>query len=156
MCELCGCSQYIKQGKEAVLRRVMEIVKELDLTKKNVDDYEDTEIISGIIAPFDTRDADVYQAAAWISSLHMAAPSWKEHSQVLARAFRDIFSRLPAQAESEHVVTIYHQLEQFIRELDDSDLALLDPATRKAMQAMIHVHDDLGARVAGLKQRYGL
>ncbi len=156
MCELCGCSQYITQGKEAVLRRTTEIVKELALTAKNVNDYEDTEIISGIIAPFDTRDDDVYQAAVWISSLHMAVPSWKEHSQVLARAFRDIFSRLPVQEEPKHVVTIYHQLEQFIRELDDSDLASLNPETREAMQAMLHVHDDLEARVAGLKQRYGL
>ncbi len=156
MCELCGCNQYITQGKEAVLRRTTEIVKELALTAKNVDDYENTEIISGIIAPVDTRDDDVYQAAAWISGLHMAVPRWKEPSNALARAFRDIFSRLPVQGESKHIVTIYHQLEQFVRELDDSDLASLDPKTREAMQAMVHVHDDLEAKVAGMKQRYGL
>ncbi len=156
MCELCGCSQYITQGKEAVLKRTTEIVKELALTPKNVDDYEDTEIIAGIIAPFDTRDDDVYQAAVWISGLHMGAPSWKEPSNALAQAFRDIFSRLPLQKESKHVVTIYHQLEQFVRQLDDSDLASLDSETREAMQAMLHVHDDLGAKVAGLKQRYGI
>ena len=157
MCELCGCSQYITQGKEAVLRRTAEIVEELALTARNVDDYEDTETISGIIAPFDTReDDDVYQAAVWISGLHMAVPRWKEPSDALARAFRDIFSRLPVQGEPKHIITIYHQLEQFVRELDDSDLVSLDPKTREAMQAMIHVHDDLEARVAGLKQRYGL
>lgn len=156
MCELCGCSQYITQGKEAVLKRTTEIVKELALTAKNASDYEDTEIISGIIAPFDTRDEDVYQAVVWISSLHMAVPRWKEQSEAFVRAFRDIFSRLPVQEEPKHVVTIYHQLEQFIRELDDSDLASLDPETREAMQAMRHVHDDIEAKVAGMKERYGL
>ncbi len=156
MCELCGCSQYLAQGKEAVLKRTTEVVKELALTAGNANDYEDTEIIASIVAPLDTGDEDVYQAVVWISSLHMAVPSWKEQSEAVVRAFRDIFSRLPVQGEPRHVVTIYHQLEQFIRELDDSDLASLDPETREAMQAMRHVHDDLEAKVAGMKQRYGL
>ncbi len=156
MCELCGCSQYIEQGKEAVLKRTTEVVKELALTAKNAADYEDTEIISGIIAPFDARDEDVYQAAIWISSLHMGLPRWKEPAQALALAFRDIFSRLPVQGDPKHIATIYHQLEQFGKVLGDTDLASLNLDTRKAMQAMIHVHDNLETREAGLKQRYSL
>ena len=139
-----------------MLKRTTEIVKELALTAGNAGDYEDTEIISSIVAPLDTRDEDVYQALAWISGLHMAVPGWKEKSEAVVRAFRDIFSRLPVQGEPKHVVTIYHQLEQFIRQMDDSDLALLDPETREAMQAMRHVHDDLETKVAAMKQRYGL
>jgi hypothetical protein len=156
MCELCGCSQYIEQGKEVVLERVTEVVKELALTSKNVADYEDTEIISGIIAPFDARDEDIYQAAIWISSLHMGLPTWNEPARALALAFRDIFSRLPVQGDPKHVVTIYHQLEQFGRVLADADLTSLDPETRRAMQAMSHVHDNLEARVAELKEQYSL
>lgn len=158
MCELCGCSQYIKQGKEAVLRRAMEIVKELDLTAKNVDNYEDTEQISRLIAPFGSIEDNVYQTAAWVGTLHMSQRNRnrEEHYQAHVRAFRDIFSRLPVQGEPKHIVTTYHQLEELGQELNDADPASLDPETKEILQAVIHVHDDLAARVTGLKQRYGL
>ncbi len=158
MCELCGCSQYIKQGNEAVLRRVMEIVKELDLTKKNVDDYEDTEIISRLIAPFGSKEDDVYPTAAWVSNLHvsMRRLDLAERYQAHVRAFRDIFSNLPAKGEPKHIATVYHQLEQLVREMDNADLAPLDPETKEVLQAVNHVHDGIGIKETGLKQRYGL
>jgi len=158
MCEFCGCSQYIKQGKEAVLRRAMEIVKELDLTAKNVDNYEDTEQISRLIAPFGSIEDNVYQTAAWVGALHMSQHNLNREEQYQAhvRAFRDIFSRLPVQGEPKHIVTTYHQLEQLSQELNDADPASLDPEIKEILQAVDHVHDDLAARMARLKQCYDL
>lgn len=158
MCQLCGCSQYTKEGKEAVLRRIVEIVKELCLTAQNADDYEATEVISGIIAPFGSKEDDVYQAAAWVSSLHMGMRRLDrdERYQAHVRAFSDIFSRLPVQGEPKHIATIYHQLEQLGRGLDEADLAALDSQTKEAVQAVNQVHDGLEVKVARLKQRYGL
>ena len=158
MCELCGCSQYIKQGKEVVLRQAVAIVKELGLTAKNVDDYEDTEIISRLIAPFGSMEDDVYQTAVWVSNLHVGIRhlDWGERYQAHVRAFRDIFSRLPAQGEPKHIATTYHQLEQLSRELDDADLTSLDYETRETLQAVNHVHKGLEVKVVRLKQRYGL
>ncbi len=158
MCELCGCSQYIKQGKEAVRRRAVAIVKELGITAQNADDYEDTERISRLIAPFGASEDDVYPTAAWVSGLHMGLRQLDraQRYQAHVRAFRDIFSRLPAQGEPKHIATTYHQLEQLNRELDDADITSLDPETKEALQAINHVHDDVEAKVARLKKRYSL
>lgn len=158
MCELCGCNQYIKQGKEAVLRRTVEIVKELCLTIQNADDYEATEVISGLIAPFGSKEDDVYQTAAWVSNLHMGMSRLDRDKRYQAhvRAFRDIFSRLPVRGEPKHIATTYHQLEQLCRELDEADLASLETQTKEAIQAVNQVHEGLEVKVARLKQRYGL
>ncbi len=158
MCELCGCSQYMKQGKEAVLRRTVEIIKELGLTAQNVDDYEETEVISCLIAPFGSREDEAYQTAAWVSNLHMSMRQldFAQRYQAHVRAFRDIFSRLPARGEPKHIVTTYHQMEQLSQELDDVDLASLAPETKEILQAVNRVHDGLEVKVARLKQRYGL
>lgn len=158
MCELCGCNQYLKQGKKAVLRRTLEILNELCLTNQNADDYEATEIIAGIISPFGSKEDDVYPTAAWVSNLHMGMSRLDRDKryQAHARAFRDIFSRLPAQGEPKHIATTYHQLEQLCRELDEADLASLEPPTQEAIRAVNQVHEGIEIKATRLKQRYGL
>ena len=158
MCQLCGCGQYIEQGKEAVIKRAVEIVNELGITARNADDYEDTEIISRLIAPFGSREDDVYQTAAWVSNLHMGMSRGdrSDRYQAHIRAFQDIFSRLPARGEPKHIATTYHQLEQLGHELDEADLASLDTKTRETLQAVNNIHGNLAGTIARLKQRYGL
>lgn len=158
MCQLCGCGQYIEQGKEAVLKRAVEIVNELGITARNADDYEDTEVISRLIAPFGSSEDDVYQTAAWVSNLHMGMSRGdrSDRYQAHIRAFQDIFSRLPARGEPKHIATTYHQLEQLGHELDETDLASLDPETRETLQAVNNIHGNLAGTIARLKQRYGL
>jgi len=158
MCELCGCNQYIKQGKESVLKRTVEIVKELGITVQNTDDYEETEIISRFIASFGAIEDEVYQTAAWVSYLHIGTRQLglDERYQAHVRAFQDIFSHLPAQGEPRYIATTYHQLEQLGKELDDSDLAVLSPETRETVEAVNQVHQGLPKKEARLRQRYGL
>ena len=158
MCELCGCRAYIGQGRDAVLRRAVEIVDELNITAENIADYEDTELISSLIAPFGSRRDDIIEAAEWISDLH-AVPGlvnrntrYDDH----IRAFRDIFRRLPVKGEPKDIATKYHQLEQLNKELDDADLQSVESNTREALQALRNVHDDPEGREARLKKRYGL
>ena len=157
MCHRCGCQHFIKEGKETVLKQVVDIIKELRLTPTNVDDYEATETISGIIAPFGLKEDKVYQTASWVSSLHENQPQLKqkERYQAHMRAFQDIFARLPAQGDPKHIATTYHQLEQLARELDETVIASLDPEIQEAIQAVNHVHDDT-TRQARLVERYGL
>ncbi len=157
MCQRCGCQQFIKEGKEAILKRAVDIVKELRLSPANVDDYEITETMSGIIAPFGLKEDEVYQAASWVSSLHDDNPRVRrgEQYQNHVRAFRDIFARLPVQGDPKHIATTYHQLEQLARELDDVAKASLDPEIREAIEAVNHVHDDR-TRAARVRERYSL
>ncbi len=158
MCELCGCSHYIKQGKEAVLLRAVEIVKELKLTVRNLNDYENTELISTIICPFGSRTDEIFRAAAWISDLH-AFPGLinpNAHYGDYAAAFEDVFARLPAKGDPKQLATTYHQLEQLNKELKDADLAGVDTAMKATLQALRRVHDDPTGREAELKKRYGL
>lgn len=158
MCQLCGCSQYLKQGKQAVLKRAAEITQELGLTAENADDYEAIEIISRLIAPFGAIDDEVYETAVWTSKLHldMSQLGRYQRYEAHARALREIFSSLPAKGEPKHVITIYHQLEQLIRDLDNDDLASVDSESREAVLAVKRVHDGLEAKENTLKQRYNL
>ncbi len=158
MCQLCGCRQYIAQGKEAVLHRAAEIVNELQITAENLAGYEDTELISSLIAPFGSRTDDIYQTAAWISDLH-AVPGLVNRNVrygEYVRAFRDIFERLPVSGNPKDTATTYHQLEQLNKELDDASLASLAPSTKEALEALRKVHDDPEGRETRLKERYGL
>ncbi len=156
MCERCGCQQFIKEGKEAVLKQVVDIIKELRLTPSNVDDYEATETVSGMIAPFGLKETNrVYQTAAWISSLHEDQPRVKERFLAHVAAFQDVFASLPAQGDPKQIATSYHQLEQLARELDETAVASLDAEIREAVQAVNRVHEDTTRR-ARLVERYGL
>lgn len=158
MCQRCGCQEILRSGKEETLARVLDIVRELGVTPDNVDDYEATETISAQIAPFGSREDDVFQTAVWISSLHEGLPrsGRDERYQAYVIAFRDIFARLPIQGEPKHIATTYHQLEQLSRELDEATLASLNPETRDVIQAVNHVHDNMATKVARLKERYNL
>ena len=158
MCELCGCTHYIRQGKGAVLQRALEVVKELKLAAGNVADYENTELISSIISPFGSRNDDVFKTAEWISDLHAFPGLVNRNTRYheYASAFKDILARLPVQGDPKHIATTYHQLEQLNKELDDGDLASVGPANREALQALRSVHDNPEEREAILRHRYSL
>jgi hypothetical protein len=158
MCQLCGCKQYIKQGKQAILRQAIDMVNKLKLNVANVDDYEATEIISFLIAPLGSKQTEVYQTAVWISGLHEGVPraGQEERYQKYERAFREIFAILPVKGSPKNIATDYHQLEQLVWALDKGDLNSLDEETRKALLAVKHVHDDLSLKTARLKDQYKL
>lgn len=158
MCQLCGCSEYIGQGRDAVLRRAIEIVDELKITAENVADYEDTELISSLIAPFGSRRDDVIEAAEWISDLHSipGLVNRNTHYDDYARAFKAILQQLPVSGEAKDIVTKYHQLEQLNKELDDAGLRSVKESARQALVALRRVHDDPEGRELRLKQKYGL
>lgn len=157
MCQYCGCTEFVKAGKGAVLKRAAEIVQELKLKPDNVDDYECTEAISAMIVPFTSRQDDVFQTASWISGLHEGVSQAGREKQYKAyvHAFRDIFSRLPTRGKPKHIGTTYHQLEQLARQLDEDTIASLEPEIQAAIRAVNHVHEDQ-TRQKRLKQRYGL
>ena len=157
MCQRCGCEQFLKQGSEAILKRAVEIVKELGLSPSNVDDYECTETISGMIAPLGLREDEVFRTASWVSGLHEDNLQVRrgEQYQKYVEAFEDIFARLPSQGDPKHIATTYHQLEQLGRQLDAAALVSLEPEFREAIEAINHVHEDR-TRQSRLKELYGL
>lgn len=157
MCQRCGCQQFLQEGDEASLKRAVDIVKELRLNLSNIDDYECTETISGMIAPFGMREDEVFPIASWISGLHEDNPQvrQREQYQKYVTAFRDIFARLPVYGDPKHIATIYHQLEQLARQLDEAALMPLEPETRQTIEAVNHIHEDR-TRQPRLKERYGL
>lgn len=159
MCELCGCTRYIREGKEAVLRRATEIISELGLTPENADDYENTEIISRLISPFGSLEDEVYKAAVWVADLHMGVRKpnrFEERYKAHVRAFQDIFSRLPVKGEPRYIVTTYHQLEQLGWAVNSEDLASVDPRIRETLLAVNQVHEGVEIKEARLRQRYNL
>ncbi len=158
MCQSCGCTAVLKQSKEAIRKRAAEIVAELSLNAGNVADYEDTELISSLIVPFGPREDDVTRTAAWIAGLHSESTQGNLDEQYKAyqTAFRAIFASLPAKGDPKKIITVYHQLEQLNKVLDDASLVSLNDETRQALLALRRVHDDRDGRVARLKARYKL
>lgn len=158
MCHLCECSKYIEKGKDAVLKRTTEIVRELQITPQNADDFEATEAISGLIAPFGSREDEVFRTAAWISRLHDETRQGgrEQKYQASVRAFKDIFQRLPIQGDPKTIATTFHQLEQLCRELGDGEIPSADPKVQQVIIAVNHVHDGMETKVAKLKALYGL
>jgi len=157
MCQRCGCQQFINGGQETIRKRVVDIIEELRLNTTNLDDYENTEVISSLIAPFSNTEDEIYATASWVSALHegVRQSNRDERYQTHARAFQDIFSRLPVQGDPKHIATTYHQLEQLARDLDETTLTSLDLDTQETIQAVNHVHEDT-TRQTRLKERYGL
>lgn len=157
MCELCGCGEFTKGGQETIRNRAVEIINQLQLNLDNLDDYECTETISGMMAPFALRQDEVYQAASWISGLHQGGKRDIRESQYQAyvRAFQDIFSRLPVRGESKEIGTTYHQLEQLARQVDEQSLSALAPQVQAIIHAVNDVHQDK-TRQSRLRERYGL
>ncbi|MBI4331733.1 MAG: hypothetical protein HY673_10680 [Chloroflexi bacterium] len=153
----CGCTQYVPQGKKAVLDRAAQIVHELEITPENAADYEDTEIICRLIAPFAPKDGVVFETAAWVATLHSAPRKGREDRyQAHARAFHDIFNRLPARGTPRDITTAWHQLEKLEETLDDQALAAVEPTVRAAIEAMRNVRGGYQDKAARLKERYGL
>lgn len=157
MCQICGCQQFIKEGQDSILKRVTDIINELQVTPSNVDDYECTETIAGMVAPFGSQKDEVYQTAAWISDLHKSGRSFDPDVRYRAQiqAFKDIFARLPVKGTPRDLATNWHQLEQLARELNEKSLASLDIEMQKIVNAVNHVHDDR-TRQTRIKERYKL
>lgn len=158
MCTLCGCREYISQGKEAVLRRAVELVQRLGLTAENASLFEDGEYICGILGPriaLSAEDADVWDTIQWDHRLH--EEMFAEKHRRAAAAARDVFQQMPAKGKPKEVITLYHQLEQLSRAIPRDMLASLDdPSVRRALEAMEHVHDRGGERKAELMSLYDL
>lgn len=158
MCRLCECTTYIAKGKDAVLKRATEIIRIFRLTAQNVDDFEATEVISSLIAPFGSREDGVFRTAAWVSRLHDDGLQGEREQRYRAsvQAFEDIFKRLPVHGNPKVLATTFHQLEQLCREMADDDLVSTESDVREAILAVNHVHDNMDIKVAQLKARYGL
>ena len=156
MCKLCGCTEFIQDGKPVVLERVEELVRELGVTSSTVDDYECVEVMSGMIAPLSAKYAEVVETAAWVEQLHDGMPHYENRSQKYVQAYQDLQSRLPMRGNPNQIAGMYHQIEQLVKELDETDVASLqDPEIRDGVQAVMHVHEDR-TRAKRLRDRYGL
>jgi hypothetical protein len=157
MCQPCGCGQYIEQGHKAVLNRAVAIIKELGVTAQNVQSFEDGERICALIASklAAGEDDELRQIADWVMALHKR--NYAKKSEAYAAAACDVFARFPAKGPPKDIITTWHQLEQFCRELNDEDISSIeDGAIRDAIRAVKHVHDDLQRRRIEFIKRYHL
>lgn len=155
MCKLCGCAEVVRRGKEAILQRLEELVKELCVTHTNVDDYECLESISSMIAPLGSKHREIYKRAAWIRELHEGMPHEESRIQKYVQAYDDLYARLPVQGEREKISLMYHQLEQLVKKVNEDDIAPLDRAVQEGIKAVLQVHEDK-TRAARLRARFGL
>lgn len=158
MCDLCGCKTYIDSGKQAVVARAGEIVKQLNLNRDNVQLFEDSERILHEVYSYSYASSDeneLLTLSRWVHQLH--EPIYKERFPKYLQAAKDVFAQLPVGGNARDIVTTYHQLEQLAVEIGEEELALIqDPNVRETVKAMWTVHDANLAKKTMLKERYGL
>lgn len=161
MCEVCGCTKYVRQlteGKKVVVNRAVEIVQKLGLTAENTGLFEDGEYICGLLGPkvsLTPEAAEIWDVVQTVHRFHEGIHH--EERKKALEAAKEVFGHLPTQGPVKETVSLYHQLEQLQRELTDADLdALDDPAMREVFRALRKVHNNSDQRKAELVQKYGL
>ncbi|MEM1994468.1 MAG: hypothetical protein QXW32_03195 [Nitrososphaerales archaeon] len=157
MCELCGCIAYIGSGKQAVVKRALEIVKQLKISRENVDLFEDCERISYEVVAHSSpssEESKILETCRWIHRLH--EPIYRNWFPRYLNAAKDVFAKLPVEGDVKEVVTAYHQLEQLVKEIGDEELASLEEGVREALKAVKNVHENNLAKRTKLKERYSL
>jgi hypothetical protein len=158
MCNLCGCKTYIDSGKQAVVARAREIVKQLKLNRDNVQLFEDSERILHEVYSYSYASSDESELlglSRWVHQLH--EPIYKERLPKYLEAAKDVFARLPVKGKARDIVTMYHQLEQLAVKIDEEELASIqDPNVRETLKAMCRVHEANLGKKSMLKERYGL
>lgn len=157
MCELCGCAAYVESGKQAILGRAEEIVEKLNLAENNVELFEDCERIAYEVVAHSSPscDGEVLDVCRWVHSLH--EPIYKERFPKYLDAAKDVFSRLPVKRDTKEAITMYHQLEQLLKKIGDTELeSIMDENVREALRAVRNVHDNNGGKKMRLNERYGL
>lgn len=157
MCSVCGCEEYLTQGKQATLKRALELVQLLGVTEHNAQAFEDGEIICSIIGPkvSVTEMPEVYEVVSFLNRCHEHI-----HQEVYRKgmlAAQNVFGKLPAKGEPREVLRLYHQLEQLSREISEKDLSLLaDDNIRRALLTIQGIHGHSNLRRANLAELYGL
>lgn len=159
MCSVCDCQDYIKQGKEVTLRRVVELVQKLGVTSENTRLFEDGEYICGIVSPMiavETTGAEVWDIVRWHNRAHERIN--EATNRAALAAVQDVFHRIPSKnLPKKEAVMLWHQLEQLEREVrSEAVLSTLDPSVRAALEAVSHVHDNSAARKHELEEQYQL
>lgn len=158
MCDLCGCKTYIDSGKQAVVARAQEIVKQLHLTGDNVELFEDSERILHEVYSYSfesSEESELLTVSRWVHKLH--EPIYQKRFPKHLEAAKDVFARLPVSGNRKDTVTTYHQLEQLAKELGEQELTSIEDANiRETIKAVWTVHDNNLAKKTRLKERYGL
>jgi len=158
MCELCGCRTYLDSGKQSVMKRAQEIVKLLNLTRENVELFEDCERISHAVASYSFpsfEDGEILETCRWVHKLH--EPLYRDRIPRYLAAAKDVFDKLPVKGDARAAITDYHQLEQLLIEIGDEELAsIADVNVRQTLKAVRVVHNNNLAKKTKLKEKYGL
>lgn len=158
MCDLCGCIKYINEGKQAILKRAREIITKLNLTHNNVELFEDCERIAHEVVAFSypsIEDNEIISISKWIHNLH--EPIFKKRFQNYLDAAKDVFGKLPININTKEAITMYHQLEQLVKEIDDEDLkSLMDTNFKETLIAVKNIHNNNLIKRMRLKERYSL
>ncbi|WP_455285858.1 hypothetical protein [[Eubacterium] cellulosolvens] len=158
MCDLCGCKAYIDSGKQAVVSRAEEIVRQLDLAPENIELFEDCERILHEVFSYSFpsyEETEILTVSRWVHELH--EPIYRERFPSYLKAAEDVLARLPVSGNAKDLVTKYHQLEQLAKEIGDKELASIEDARfKETIKGIWSVHDSNLAKKTRLKEGYGL
>lgn len=158
MCQACGCSEYIKQGKDVALKRAVDIVKRLGVTPENARLFEDGETICGILGPrlpvSSSEAVEIWDIVQTVHAFHEGLHQDKRRKAL--EAAKDIFNHFPAKGNPKETLILWQQLESLHHDLDDNMIDSQEPSVAAAIRAMRHVHDDSAQRRSELIKKYNL
>jgi hypothetical protein len=139
---------------EDALRKATEIINELKLTPKDIDEYEDCEIIS------DLMDDDMISHVEDGEFRRVLQEMKRKHLEIRRMnyaAYIDMAKELFMKIPNMKYILRYHELEKLSKKFNDKGIEQIkDTDVKEILLKIVHVHDDIANKKANVIRKVKL
>lgn len=137
-----------------MINRASKIVKGIKLTPKNMDSYEDCEIMADLMDDEMLKQIDDEDLRGLIQQMRkMHLEVRRINYKVYIDTAREIFGRIANRSS----VLQYHQAEQLVKRISEEDIGgVKDPELRETLFRLKHIHDNIAEKKANVIRRMKL
>jgi len=136
---------------KAHVEKAMKIISELRLTPKNINQYEECEIISDLLDGELLRymtDEELRKIIQKMRDLHV------EVRRMNYAAYIDMAKELFRKIPNRHYVLEYHELEQLSKKISDSEVKKIkEKNIREILDKVKHIHDNIDEKKVNVIRR---
>lgn len=144
----------IPEDADDLINKASDIVKGIKLTPKNVDSYEECEIMADLMDDDMLKqidDEDLRGLIQKMRRMHLEVRRFN-YTTYLDTA-REIFGRIADRSS----ILQYHQAEQLVKRISEEDICKIkDPELRETLLRLRHVHDNIAEKKANVIRRMKL
>lgn len=144
----------IPEDAKDLINKASKIVKRVKLTPKNMDSFEECEIIADLMDDemvMQIDDEDLRGLIQKMRRMHLEVRRINYAAYI--DTAREIFGRIADRSS----VLQYHQAEQLVERISDEDInKIKDPELRETLFCLRHIHDNIAEKKANVIRRIKL